>query len=264
MSRRGALARASVNKSTHAGLWLDRFVPRLGDSAAPAKHFEGALAGLRVPEGYPAFFRRAAVALAELPQTRLTDATVRGRLVVGLGGESVLETSIALHRTWGVPYLPGSALKGLAARAARQRLDPPWERESEPYRVLFGEQETAGYLTFHDALWCPFDRRTGAMLTALPLHLDVMTVHHRHFYAGEPVPPADWDDPVPVPFLTAHGTYQLALTGPPAWAELGWKILAEALLHDGLGAKTTAGYGRMRVEERADPKVRRVEPIEEQ
>lgn len=36
------------------------------------------------------------------------------RVVVGLGAESVLETSIRLHRIYGFPVIPGSALKGLA------------------------------------------------------------------------------------------------------------------------------------------------------
>jgi len=38
----------------------------------------------------------------------------KSRLVVGLGDESVYETSIRLHRNYGVPYIPGSALKGVA------------------------------------------------------------------------------------------------------------------------------------------------------
>lgn len=40
--------------------------------------------------------------------------TAAGRVVIGLGAESVLETSIRLHRVYGFPILPGSALKGLA------------------------------------------------------------------------------------------------------------------------------------------------------
>lgn len=35
------------------------------------------------------------------------------RLVVGLGDESVYETSIRLLRNYGIPYIPGSALKGV-------------------------------------------------------------------------------------------------------------------------------------------------------
>ncbi|WP_223211980.1 type III-B CRISPR module RAMP protein Cmr6 [Thermococcus henrietii] len=37
----------------------------------------------------------------------------RSRLVAGLGDESVYETSIRLLRNYGVPYIPGSALKGV-------------------------------------------------------------------------------------------------------------------------------------------------------
>ncbi len=42
----------------------------------------------------------------------------KSRLIVGLGDESVYETSIRLHRNYGVPYIPGSALKGVAKHYA--------------------------------------------------------------------------------------------------------------------------------------------------
>ncbi len=41
-------------------------------------------------------------------------ATVDWRLAVGLGGDHPLENGFTFHRVYGVPYLPGSALKGLA------------------------------------------------------------------------------------------------------------------------------------------------------
>lgn len=37
-----------------------------------------------------------------------------GALAVGLGTHNVLETGLTLHRIYGYPYIPGSALKGLA------------------------------------------------------------------------------------------------------------------------------------------------------
>lgn len=40
------------------------------------------------------------------------------RMVLGFGAEHVLETSIYLHRIYGIPILPGSACKGLARAAA--------------------------------------------------------------------------------------------------------------------------------------------------
>lgn len=39
--------------------------------------------------------------------------TVDWRLAIGFSAPSVLETGIALHRIYGIPYLPGSAVKGL-------------------------------------------------------------------------------------------------------------------------------------------------------
>ncbi|MBM3254301.1 MAG: hypothetical protein FJZ16_08620, partial [Candidatus Omnitrophica bacterium] len=40
------------------------------------------------------------------------------RLIVGLGGESALETSICLHPLYGFPYIPGNAVKGIAKAAS--------------------------------------------------------------------------------------------------------------------------------------------------
>jgi CRISPR-associated protein Cmr6 len=194
------------------------------------------------------FFHRWKEALKGLtPHTILAEATVLGRMAVGLGAESILETSIALHRTYGVPYVPGSALKGLAAAAAHQQLqDEKWRKAREgtkigdSHRLMFGDTENSGYVTFHDALWVP----TG---DTLPLNLDVMTVHHPKYYQAtdNPPPPADWDNPNPVTFLSARGTYLLAMTGPEEWAQAALRILKEALSRQGVGAKTAAGYGRM-------------------
>ncbi len=46
------------------------------------------------------------------------EMVTKSRLVIGLGDESVYETSIRLHRNYGVPYIPGSALKGVAKHYA--------------------------------------------------------------------------------------------------------------------------------------------------
>jgi CRISPR-associated protein Cmr6 len=246
--RRAVLNHFAPGAGTHAGLWLDQGLDRLKESAANQAHLEGLLQRLRVPVEYPRFFERWQGSLTVLPpHTLLAPATARGRIVVGLGAESILETSIALHRTWGVPYLPGSALKGLAAAAAHRHLaGQDWRkaRAGEPigpsHRMAFGDTESAGYVVFHDALWIPQG-------SALPLDLDAMTVHHPEYYGGQDVPPADWDSPKPVPFLSARGSYLLAVTGPEDWAEAALEILAEALEEDGIGAKTAAGYGRMEV-----------------
>ncbi len=250
---------------SHAGLWLDRYIIgylKKGEDAGrgqrdqqdqnPQQKLVAEVASIPEPRAYNAFYRRWKAALAA--RTRwLAEARVKGRLVVGLGAESVLETSISLHRTYGVPYIPGSALKGLAASFAKQRLDgSKWGANTPAYKTVFGTTEEAGCITFFDALYVPgtgFKPDTG--LKGRPLYPDVITVHHPDYYQQESAPPADWDSPTPVPFLSATGCYLIALAGPDdrpvwdQWAGAAFNILRLALAEMGVGAKTSSGYGRM-------------------
>jgi CRISPR-associated protein Cmr6 len=179
-------------------------------------------------------------------------------MAVGLGDESVLETSVALHHTYGVPYIPGSALKGLAASFVRQWLENEtawgtWEQDENgkkqawkpgtAYKIVFGNTDTAGYITFFDALYVP-----GTGYNGHALYPDIITVHHKEYYGSGNTPPADWDNPKPVPFLSATGNYLIALAGRADWVGVVFKLLARALAEMGIGAKTSSGYGRMKLE----------------
>lgn len=77
---------------------------------------------------------------------------------------------------------------------------------------------------------------------------DVVTVHHGRYYQDGEFPPADWDTPTPVPFLSASGSYLVAVLGPQDWAKAALKILAHALKLSGIGAKTSSGYGRLKMD----------------
>lgn len=242
-------------QTTHAGLWLDKYIRDQTRDAVESRHLlVQQVAGIPEPDFYPGFFQRWKDALAGCGAV-LREARVQGRMVIGMGNESVLETAVTLHRTYGVPYIPGSALKGLAAAYARQRLDQAtWGEGSAAYNIVFGtatntapdaaapdldDGGAAGYVTFFDALPTPNQR--GPLL-----HADVLTVHHPAYYRGEQdTPPADWDSPTPIPFLSATGTYLVALAGPEAWLERTFEILQRALREMGVGAKTSSGYGRM-------------------
>jgi|Deesub1362B_J571_1020462.scaffolds.fasta_scaffold00578_4 CRISPR-associated protein Cmr6 len=52
------------------------------------------------------------------PEDFILNLKTKSRLIIGLGDESVYETSIRLHRNYGVPYISGSALKGVAKHYA--------------------------------------------------------------------------------------------------------------------------------------------------
>lgn len=250
VGRRDVLTRLSTPSGAHAGLWLDRYLPDLETAGKKQAHIDDLIQSIRPPASYRRFYQRWKESLQQLgPCTLLAEASVEGRMAVGLGNESVLETSVTLHRTYGVPYIPGSALKGLAAAAAHKRLADhvSWRKagkgEDEPagesHKLMFGDQESSGYVTFHDALWIPQGDQ-------LPLRLDVMTVHHADYYQ-KGMAPTEWDDPNPVAFATAHGRYLIAVSGPYDWADAAMKILTAALAEDGIGAKTASGYGRLKV-----------------
>lgn len=261
-SRRDALQSLSPHSTTNAGLWLEKGLPNVEEGGPGRQKLLLELGTIRVPGDYSRYFQRWQDSIQHLePCTQIAEATVQGRMAVGLGAESVLETAITLHRTYGVPFIPGSALKGLAAAAAHKHLaNSDWKKTGEDgkpgpaHQILFGDQESSGYVTFHDALWIPEGEE-------LPLDLDVMTVHHPEYYRGDDVPPADWDSPNPVAFITARGRYLLAVTGPDKeWTKAAMDILTEALQNDGIGAKTAAGYGRMSVPQEPEPEKINWEP----
>lgn len=243
-------------EAPNAGLWLDKFIFNQESEASltsrtnekkkltPKARLVEDVAAIPVAAVYKTFFERWKTGLKNLcPPEGLGTASVQGRMAVGLGDETVLETSVKLHRTYGVPYVPGSALKGLAASYARNHVGGVWAKGKEAYEIVFGKTEEAGYLTFHDALYVP------GSAGGRPLRADVITVHHTDYYGNKKdAAPADWDDPNPVPFLSATGEYLVALSAIPdcrEWITKTWKILELALREEGIGAKTSSGYGRM-------------------
>ena len=247
-------------KETHAGLWLDKYIKTQEKGSEGRQALVDEVAQLTPPKAYNLFYKRWEKSIVE-SKAKTHEAHTKGRMAVGLGDESVLETSIALHHTYGVPYIPGSALKGLAANYAHQRLGNAWKKGSPAYKTVFGDTENAGYVVFFDALYIP-----GSGFKADPknhdkneqvLYPDIITVHHQAYYQGDKnAAPADWDSPIPVPFLSATGSYLLALTAPDLneaeakdWLTTTFQILANALSERGIGAKTSSGYGRMKIEE---------------
>lgn len=251
-SRRKALQGIDLprDKEPHRGLWLDKFLKSTEREDTEAKRdLVREAAGIPEPRDYRAFFGRYRKVLEALG-AELREAKTLSRLVVGLGGEGVLETSLTLHRTYGVPYIPGSALKGLASRYAHLYLEGEvWRRDLANFRrgeaqaALFGTTEEQGLVVFFDALPLPGKWR---------LNPDLLNPHHPAYYRGEDEPPADWDSPTPIPFLSVTGTFLLALAPAPGvdreaarpWLEATWRILIWALKEEGVGAKTSSGYGR--------------------
>jgi CRISPR-associated protein Cmr6 len=174
------------------------------------------------------------------------------RFVTGLGLNHPLENGMAWHHTLGVPYLPGSSVKGLIRSWVELWLDSQPQQDIER---IFGPRkaevkndsspaESVGSVIFYDAL----------PIKPVQLSPDIMTPHYQGYYSkGED--PCDWMDPNPIPFLTTAENQVFLFTVAPrkkTTAEnqpditIVTQWLKESLENIGAGAKTTAGYGRFK------------------
>lgn len=183
--------------------------------------------------------------------------TPEWRMVVGLGNESVYETSMTLHHIYGIPYIPGSAIKGVVrsyiiaeefGSAEKQALEDPG------FCDIFGNQNMQGKIIFFDAF----------PLSKPQIKVDVMNPHYRPYYSDPSgkVPPADYHNPVPIPFLTVEDTKFRFIVGinekddnPIQQGKfsgedplsVAFKWMKKALNEHGIGAKTAVGYGYMKM-----------------
>ncbi len=169
-------------------------------------------------------------------------ATTDSRLIIGLGGTSVIETGMTLHPLYGFPYLPGSGLKGLARAYAEIAVDP--KPSADELRDVFGSEDKnphnvannrQGKVFFMDGLPTQFPK----------LELDIMNPHYGEYYRGEK-PPADYLNPVPVTFLAiaAEQGFSFAIySRDKALVEKAKRWLIGGLTELGAGGKTNVGYG---------------------
>lgn len=198
--------------------------------------------------------------IASLPKPKAEGLfSTMGRMIIGLGGENVLETGLTLHHTYGTPLIPGTALKGLASHYCDQVWGANTNDQNQGFKrwkegmpggdynkAIFGTTEDSGHIIFHDA-WITPETLVES------LQMDVMTPHHGDYYSDESgnIPPTDFDDPNPVTFLSVVGTFHVAISCDvpenegEKWAKLVFELLSDALKEWGIGGKTNAGYGRL-------------------
>lgn len=179
--------------------------------------------------------REAAAAALPVPSRRVRIEPM-WRLVVGRGEAGTVESGLTMSNTYGLPIIPGSALKGACAAQARRA-----GLAAADVLQYFGSAAAGrGSVRFYDAL----------PVTRPHLVLDVLTPHVKPYYdqanAGREItqPPAEYHNPVPVRFLAVERTpFRTLLIGPPADTEAVMALLRAAADEWGLGGKTSAGYG---------------------
>ena len=258
----------------HPGLQLDKLSPP-GDQKLQLQAIQRVCGAAGDTALLRDVSRRRSQMLAACSATRF-EATTLGPLTLHLARASGLENAgIHLHPIYGFACLPGSGLKGMARAYAetvwcadQDDRTAAWER----IRAVFGwapgaekgktwrpegvgdpKESQAGAVVFHDAWPAEWPR----------LQPDIVNNHHLKYYAGDD-DPGDWESPVPVYFLSvAAGTTfdfgvspRTATSGDgsgPELVALAGEWLQAALVHEGAGAKTHAGYGRFRLDDLAEP-----------
>lgn len=234
------------NVGSNPGLALTRLAPPL-KTTEWSDHLEKIVheSARRIPSGYQRFFDRLRARTAVGPgYRRVLLATSLSPAICGMGERTPGENGLTLHPVYGVPYLPGTSLKGiLRAWVLSQDWDAGWQEGGEHFCTLFGKGGDAGSAAVVD------------ILDALPipgshmLTLDVLTPHHKEYYEGKGAP-LGWENPVPIQFLAASQgvRYRIIIEGDPGWVEKAAEWLALALADRGIGAKSRAGYGRFKCE----------------
>jgi CRISPR-associated protein Cmr6 len=256
---RKALDGIRLEDGQNAALLLARYLKRKDEEMRRDELLNAAASavgyGMKEDTGFykHAFDRRSAMLGGEVGIFKLA-----GRMVIGLGASNVLKAGLTLNPVYGTPLIPGSALKGLAAHYCSEvwgGTDPKFKspgRNSrgnitrpagEHHRFIFGGMEDAGFIIFHDAWIIPHSLNNS-------LVRDAITPHHGGYYipVGDRSAPTDFDSPIPVPFLSVKGEFEIRVNCDGGakgkdWEKLTMKLLKEALENWGIGGKTNSGYG---------------------
>jgi len=179
--------------------------------------------------------------------------------LTGTGMEHPLENGFAFLNPYGLPYLPGSSVKGVLRRAvellANGEFGDQCGWDAAAITTLFGYEAPSGEQN------APRNRGSLIFWDVLPepasgkLAVDIMTPHYSHYYQGNS-PPTDSGQPNPIMFLTVPPGSRFdfyvqcqTATLPEPLRNIWQSLLDSAFQHAfdwlGFGAKTAIGYGHL-------------------
>lgn len=217
-------ALATVGTPDHVALAYDTWAPvgddgKVSDGQRP--DWLSKLEAIAVPPDYARRFDRWRKSFSTAGD-RVFELQLASRLLVGHGSSSATDVGITVHHTWGVPVIPGSALKGLVAHfvdavyGPSDPDQPPWEQRGDErnranyqgvtwrgrriergpgavYRALFGapdaeedeEMRARGFDAGASAGLVIFHDALyvpGSLPEDKPFAADVLTVHQKAYY----------------------------------------------------------------------------------
>lgn len=215
---------------------------------------------------------------------------LEGRLAINLADSLIQNAGICLDRLFGLPYIPGSAIKGVSRHAALAELkaasDGDKPRLLQIFSAVFGTSENdfknGDLKPFRHSAGIQQTDRKGAVsfLPAYPVNeakivVDLTNVHYPDYYRTGRVSDLANEKPQPNPFPAVETGAQFAfcvvlngLNQDAALLTAAARWLSSAITERGLGAKTAAGYGwfslQPKVLEELEAKQRAVQEAQEQ
>jgi len=189
------------------------------------------------------------------------DMSVENSIVLGLGQQTVSETSMLIHSIYGVPYIPGQAFKGLVRNYCVVEFFESDEQKAmsdDIFKTIFGRKEIdqintehKGSVVFHDVF---------IVNDNFELSLDIANCHYPGYYQSDKKI-TDSESPIPIKFnviknAVFHFAYSIRKKDSDKLEVFGEKyhqpfaeIVKKALKYYGLGAKTAIGYGKFMEDE---------------
>lgn len=199
-------------------------------------------------------------------------ATSTSPFMTGTGMEHPLENGFAFLNPYGLPYLPGSSIKGVLRNTARLLAEDAFGEGRQGWtgpaiEALFGSEVPTGgedadafrrgALLFWDVIVAPKEQIKGGQKTQ-SMKVDILTPHQSH-YLQNGATPHDSGDPNPVPFLCVGpgATFNFHIQANPGllgeYAEVWQDLMQVCFQHAfdwlGFGAKTAVGYGVLKQDE---------------
>ncbi len=195
----------------------------------------------------------------------VTIGRLEGRLAINLADSLIQNAGICLDRLFGLPFIPGSAIKGVVRHTALDEVKaaPASERDAllALFCSVFGTSENdfqKGDLRGFRSLppRTPADGKGAvSFLPAYPVNdcrivVDLTNVHYPEYYrTGRPDAQSnERPQPNPLPAVEAGAEFAffIVLNGlkhDPALLATARRWLEKAITERGLGAKTASGYG---------------------
>lgn len=252
------------------GLWYWRFVPCLEDNLEKPKNMVETIYkqyhnAINNNTGLSSYLKRVHEEQKLFCQvyenkgykTLCLKATLVSPFLTGIGQPHPTEVALLLDRNSGLPYIPSSSLKGVVRFAYMmgwlntfsQDASAIEEKDIGSLLGIFGDQRNIGKAIFLDAY----------PMTLPSLKMDVMSPHYGEYYEDKNNPPRSYPKdnmkPVPIKFLVVSSgiVFLFRFIVEERFFEETKSAFVKALTEEGIGAKTSWGYGRFSVDE-GEPK----------